>query len=45
MRARWVDALWLLVFGLASSAWCLTAATRLSATLPDEPLVREPPGW
>jgi hypothetical protein len=37
MRARWVDALWLLVFGLASAAWCLTAATRLGATF-DEPL-------
>ncbi|QJW97594.1 ArnT family glycosyltransferase [Frigoriglobus tundricola] len=37
MRGRWADAVWLLVFGLASSAWCLTAATRLGATF-DEPL-------
>jgi hypothetical protein len=34
---RWVDAVWLLAFGLASSAWCLAAAPRLSATF-DEPL-------
>lgn len=34
---RWVDAAWLLAFGLASSAWCLAAAPRLSATF-DEPL-------
>src|SRR5262245_45173829 len=34
---RWFDLVWLLVFGLASSAWCLTAATRLGATF-DEPL-------
>ena len=37
MRARWVDVLWLLVFGLASSVWCLTAATRIGVTF-DEPL-------
>ena len=36
MRGRWVDVLWLLAFGLASSAWCLTAAARLGATF-DEP--------
>src|SRR3954467_4173910 len=34
---RWVDAVWLLAFALASSAWCLTAAPRLSATF-DETL-------
>ena len=34
---RWVDAVWLLAFALASSAWCLLAAPRLSATF-DEPL-------
>lgn len=37
MRGRWVDVLWLLAFGLASSAWCLTAAGRLGVTF-DEPL-------
>jgi hypothetical protein len=37
MRGRWVDGLWLLALGLASSAWCLTAATRLGVTF-DEPL-------
>jgi hypothetical protein len=37
MRARWADLLWLFLFGLASSAWCLTAAARLGATF-DEPL-------
>ncbi|MBY0512925.1 MAG: hypothetical protein K2P78_03325 [Gemmataceae bacterium] len=36
-RSRWrVDAAWVLAFGLASSAWCLTAAGRLGATF-DEP--------
>lgn len=35
-KSRVWDALWLLAFGLASSAWCLTAATRLGATF-DEP--------
>ena len=34
---RWLDALWLLVVGVASSAWCLTAARELGATF-DEPL-------
>lgn len=33
---RWYDAMWLLVFGIASSAWCVTAATQLGATF-DEP--------
>ena len=37
MRARWTDGLWLLAFGLASSAWCLTAAAQVGATF-DEPL-------
>lgn len=37
MRGRWVDLLWLVAFGLASSAWCLTAAAQLGATF-DEPL-------
>jgi hypothetical protein len=37
MRARWVDGLWLLVFGLASSAWCVTAAAQVGVTF-DEPL-------
>jgi hypothetical protein len=37
MHARWFDRLWLLVLALASSVWCLTAATRLGATF-DEPL-------
>ncbi len=37
MRGRWVDALWLLVVGVASSAWCLTAAVQFGATF-DEPL-------
>ncbi|MBX9581848.1 MAG: glycosyltransferase family 39 protein [Gemmataceae bacterium] len=32
----WVDAVWLLLLGAASSAWCLTAAARLGATF-DEP--------
>src|SRR5262245_38615233 len=34
---RWVDLAWLIAFGAASSAWCLTAAARLGATF-DEPL-------
>ncbi len=34
---RWVDLGWLVLFGLASSAWCLTAAAHLGATF-DEPL-------
>ncbi len=37
MRGRWADALWLLAVGVASSAWCLTAAAQLGATF-DEPL-------
>ncbi len=37
MRGRWADGLWLLAFGLASSAWCLTAAARIGVTF-DEPL-------
>ena len=37
MRARWADVLWLLAIGLASSAWCLTAAAQIGATF-DEPL-------
>src|SRR5438552_1152595 len=36
-RTRVVDALWLIAWGVASSAWCLTAAGQLSATF-DEPL-------
>ncbi len=38
--ARWerrVDWLWLVAFGVASSAWCVTAGTRIGATF-DEPL-------
>jgi hypothetical protein len=34
---RWVDIVWLLAFGLASSAWCLTAAEHTGVTF-DEPL-------
>lgn len=37
MRGRWVDLLWLLAFGAASSAWCVTAAAKIGATF-DEPL-------
>ncbi|MFM8272972.1 MAG: hypothetical protein ACKODX_11640 [Gemmata sp.] len=37
MRGRWVDALWLLAVGAASSVWCVTAAAQLGATF-DEPL-------
>jgi hypothetical protein len=37
MRGRWADAIWLLAFGLASSAWCLSAAARVGVTF-DEPL-------
>lgn len=36
MRGRWVDAVWLLVIGLASSVWCITSAARIGATF-DEP--------
>jgi hypothetical protein len=38
--SRWIDLLWLLVLGSASSIWCLTASTRLSATF-DEPFYLE----
>lgn len=37
MRGRWVDAVWLLAFGLASAWWCLAAGARLGVTF-DEPL-------
>lgn len=37
MCGRWVDALWLLAFALASSAWCVTAAGQIGVTF-DEPL-------
>jgi hypothetical protein len=37
MRGRWVDALWLLTFGLASSVWCISSAAQIGATF-DEPL-------
>jgi len=37
MRSRGWDLLWLVAFGAASSAWCLTAAARLGPTF-DEPL-------
>jgi 4-amino-4-deoxy-L-arabinose transferase-like glycosyltransferase len=33
---RWLDLIWLLLFGIASSVWCLTAAPHLGATF-DEP--------
>jgi hypothetical protein len=33
---RWVDLVWLLAFGAASSAWCLSAATKIGAVF-DEP--------
>ncbi|HJZ59353.1 MAG TPA: glycosyltransferase family 39 protein, partial [Gemmataceae bacterium] len=36
VRSWWVDVGWVLAFGLASSVWCLTAATKLGATF-DEP--------
>ena len=37
-RRTWLwDALWLVVWGVASSAWCLSAAGQLSATF-DEPV-------
>jgi hypothetical protein len=40
-RSRWggwvVDVLWLLAWGVASSAWCVTASAKLSATF-DEPI-------
>lgn len=36
MKRRWADILWLLLVGVYSSAWCVTAAARLGATF-DEP--------
>jgi hypothetical protein len=36
-RPRWWDVLWLLCWGLVSSAWCLSAAARLGPTF-DEPI-------
>ncbi|MCZ2341289.1 MAG: hypothetical protein LC104_05765 [Bacteroidales bacterium] len=36
LRGRFCDALWLIVLGVATSAWCLTAGARLGATF-DEP--------
>ena len=36
VSARWVDLVWLLAFGIASSAWCLSASTQLGAVF-DEP--------
>jgi hypothetical protein len=36
MRTRGFDLLWLIAFGIASSAWCLSAAQKLGATF-DEP--------
>jgi hypothetical protein len=43
---RWIDRAWLLVVGLASSAWCLSAAAELGATF-DEPIymARGLDGW
>lgn len=45
-RTRVVDLLWLAVWGVASSLWCVTAAGQLSATF-DEPLylARGLEGW
>lgn len=37
MRFSLLDAAWLLVFGIASSAWCLSAGQQLGATF-DEPI-------
>ncbi|MCS6851184.1 MAG: hypothetical protein NZ700_08460, partial [Gemmataceae bacterium] len=37
MKGRWLEVLWLLAWGAASSIWCVTAAERLGATF-DEPL-------
>lgn len=37
LSTRWVDVVWLMAFGLASSAWCLLAAERIGVTF-DEPL-------
>jgi hypothetical protein len=36
MRGRWLDAVWLLTFGVVSSVWCLTAAAQIGPTF-DEP--------
>ncbi len=33
---RWVDALWLVAFGVVSSVWCVTSAARVGPTF-DEP--------
>src|SRR5437660_2196626 len=38
--SRWYDAAWVLLWGVASSLWCVTAAGRLSATF-DEPFYIE----
>ena len=38
--SRWIDLLWLLICGIASSVWCLTASARLSSTF-DEPFYLE----
>jgi hypothetical protein len=35
-RCGWIDVLWVLAFGLLSSAWCLTAAREIGPTF-DEP--------
>jgi hypothetical protein len=35
-RSRWFDIIWILLWGILSSIWCLSAATQLSATF-DEP--------
>jgi hypothetical protein len=39
-KERWTDWLWLLFWGVASSAWCVTAGQQLGATF-DEPLYVE----
>src|SRR5687768_773332 len=39
-RNRWFTALWLVFWGTASSVWCISAATQLSATF-DEPFYIE----
>jgi len=40
-RAHLVDAIWLLFWAVASSAWCLTAAGQLGATFDEPVYVRE----